>query len=161
MGAFDESICDCSVCPMQCILKALEGEQGVSIVTNQSRFDNLTINEVKDFIVNTSVGSIAIKHISGLFYDSSLIPVEIPLKPIKQNTKGECACCETPMTEIMNRMKGQFVFIDGMGGEPGGTTQITDVGEGIFTFRSVEFPTIIGAGSTLVVTSVGPPGSPP
>ncbi|MFS1513970.1 hypothetical protein VQL36_16225 [Chengkuizengella sp. SCS-71B] len=125
MGHFDESICNCCVCPMQCVLKQFIGET-VGIETPVS-FEEVTIFDVKDFIVFTSAGDYAICNISSVFIE---FPFSVELKPLKKST-GECACCEDPMANFLNSQIDQIFDIEFIG-EFGGTVgQILNVGEGI------------------------------
>ncbi|MDP5274466.1 hypothetical protein [Chengkuizengella axinellae] len=65
MGVFDESKCDCCVCPMQCVIEQLVGLGDViGIATPTFVISNVTINKVKDFIVFTDIGDIPICQIS-------------------------------------------------------------------------------------------------
>ncbi|MDP5273238.1 hypothetical protein [Chengkuizengella axinellae] len=59
MGVFDESICDCCVCPMQCVLDKLIGEQ-VFVRSLLGPPLSTTINDVRDFLLFTTNGVIPI-----------------------------------------------------------------------------------------------------
>ncbi|MFS1511916.1 hypothetical protein VQL36_05695 [Chengkuizengella sp. SCS-71B] len=94
MGTFDKSICDCCVCPIQCILEQLVGIDDVGIVTPTFFDDGVIIEQVKDFIAFTNVGDFPICQIFLVSTFDPNIPVNI--KPIRKS-KGECACCEEPL----------------------------------------------------------------
>ncbi|MDP5273237.1 hypothetical protein [Chengkuizengella axinellae] len=73
------------------------------------------------------------------------------MKDIQKN-KGECACCEDPLANLLKSKVGQFVTIEYIQSTPqtGGT--ITGVGEGILLLD--EAPTIWGAYSICKITRV-------
>ncbi|MDP5275096.1 hypothetical protein [Chengkuizengella axinellae] len=54
MGVFDESICDCCVCPMQCVLEQMVNIGEVGILTQTFAEEEVIINQVKDFIAFTN-----------------------------------------------------------------------------------------------------------
>ncbi|NDI33586.1 hypothetical protein [Chengkuizengella sediminis] len=116
MGHFDESICDCCVCPMQCVLKQLIGEK-VQIVNASSGFIfslEIQIKEVKNFIVSgTDPSGVRINFpickIIAVIPPSGAFPLN--LKPIQKSTKGECVCCEDPITDLANSLRGREVTI--------------------------------------------------
>ncbi|NDI33542.1 hypothetical protein [Chengkuizengella sediminis] len=131
MGVFDKSVCDCCVCPMQCVLEQLTGVD-VAIDTPISR-DFTIITSVENFIVSTSdAGDIPIcqiTHVDILDPTNTIITnVLSALKPIK-NSKGKCACCEDPMTNLLRFEIGSLFAIEFIGGIFG--TEILGVGEGI------------------------------
>ncbi|MDP5276345.1 hypothetical protein [Chengkuizengella axinellae] len=133
MGVFDKSICDCCVCPMQSVLEQLVG-QIVGIVT-PTFTDFVTLNQVKDFLAYTNIGIIPICEISVCSTFDPTIPVDIK-KRIKKS-KGECACCEDPITNIAKSLIGETVDIELLyppGSSPF-TDEIMDVGEGIVVGR--------------------------
>ncbi|MDP5272650.1 hypothetical protein [Chengkuizengella axinellae] len=166
MGVFNDSICNCCVCPMQSVLKQFEGQSLIGLATTNNTFFDLVngiqVVSVDEFVVSTSIGDFPICQFSGFVYDSVAVPIEIKLQPIKKN-KGECACCEDPITNVLKSFEGEVAFVEGITGggafQPAGDTLIEQVGEGIFTIRSIDplFPTILGAGSSCVITRVGPP----
>lgn len=128
MGHFDKSICDCCVCPMRCVLDQLRG-QVIDIATGgPGAIVTVTLNDVKDFIAFTSEGNFPICQISAVRFDP--VPGGIRLKSIKKSV-GECACCEDPMTNLLNSMKEKIVFIEIIGVGVIGFVRIVDVGEGI------------------------------
>ncbi|NBI28338.1 hypothetical protein [Chengkuizengella marina] len=107
MGVFDESKCNCCVCPMQCILEQLKGET-VDISTTTIEFlTNVIINEVKEFVLFSSEGIIPISQITSV---SILPPIQVKLKPIRIS-KGECSCCEDPITMLLSTLIGKVVDI--------------------------------------------------
>ncbi|NDI33916.1 hypothetical protein [Chengkuizengella sediminis] len=129
---FEKSICDCCVCPMQFVLEQFRGEE-VDIFSLELGGDiinfNIQITEVKNFIVSgidkSPVGSDNPIHIPicNIFF---VIPPTIPdVKPIQKNTKGECVCCEDPITNVANALNGKEVSI------LEGLFIIEKVGEGI------------------------------
>ncbi|MFS1513966.1 hypothetical protein VQL36_16195 [Chengkuizengella sp. SCS-71B] len=133
MGVFDESICDCCVCPMQCVLEQLIGVEGLEIDTPDISIPT-TITSVSDFIVTTTDGDIPICQITHVdiedITNTIITNVLSALKPIK-NSKGKCACCEDPMTnllkfEIGNIFIFEFISFSGPFGD-----EILGVGEGI------------------------------
>ncbi|NBI28335.1 hypothetical protein [Chengkuizengella marina] len=134
MGAFDKSICDCCVCPMQCVLEQLVGVGDVNIITPTA--NNLVIiNQVKDLIAFTSNGNIPICHITATQFSQKLVPDGIKLKPIKKS-KGECDCCEEPITNLANSMIGEMVEIEFISPFPFPfVDEIINVGEGIVVGR--------------------------
>ncbi|MFS1511365.1 hypothetical protein VQL36_02860 [Chengkuizengella sp. SCS-71B] len=131
MGHFNETICDCCVCPMQCALEQLVGQDiDAIIVPIENNFSSATLIEVKDFIAFTSVGEIPICQIAALNIGTSF--TDIKLKPIKKST-GDCKCCEDPMTNLLNSMKGQFAQFESIGFSLSPPGRVLDVGEGITT----------------------------
>ncbi|NDI35645.1 hypothetical protein [Chengkuizengella sediminis] len=158
MGVFDKTICDCCVCPMQCVLEALE-RQKVELFTPSEGFIGVTISRVEDFIVFTEEGEeFAICNITAV----SIAPptfTPFPLKPIQKNNKGLCTCCEDPMTNVaLSRMReGQPVdigFISSPDAVPAPGVLIQQVGEGI-VFGLVEENTPIFF-STCTMTRISP-----
>ncbi|MFS1512549.1 hypothetical protein VQL36_08950 [Chengkuizengella sp. SCS-71B] len=129
MGVFDESICDCCVCPMQCVLKELmDMNQSIDdIFTVTGSVSNPSIIEVRDFIVFTDQGVIPISKIN--FICLPVPSISLNLKPIKKST-GDCSCCEDPTTNLANSLKGEVMNIEiiGFGFDP---FKIADVGEGV------------------------------
>ncbi|NBI31210.1 hypothetical protein [Chengkuizengella marina] len=158
MGHFDRSICNCCVCPMQCVLKQLM-EQQITIDFLRTTFGQITIpftiNRIEDFIVFTDQGNIAICQIVAL---GSIMDAEIKLKPIRKDFTGECVCCEDPMTNLLNSMKKEKISI------PSSTiteATIEEVGEGIVLLRDLMTNTgaefVIGIASTCQLDIVAPP----
>ncbi|MFS1514125.1 hypothetical protein VQL36_17010 [Chengkuizengella sp. SCS-71B] len=149
---FEESICDCCACPMQCVLKQFIGEE-VAILTEIIGPLPIQITEVKNFIVsgiNTSPGNdpnpVHIP-ICNIVLVSPLSTTRIPnVKPIQKNTKGECVCCEDPITNVANALKGKEVFITAVA-----QAIIEKVGEGIVV-GTLESPQL-GFGSTFFSSS--------
>ncbi|NDI34685.1 hypothetical protein [Chengkuizengella sediminis] len=149
MGFFNDSICTCCVCPMQCVLKQLIG-QVVDIANDDERF-NIQIEEVENFIVSginsdgrrihNPICQINSVQLSGI--------VPLNLKPIRKSTKGECVCCEDPITDVANLLKGQEVTIETSNLTFDGV--ISDVGEGIVNMLGVDPDS--GATNTVVISS--------
>ncbi|MDP5272667.1 hypothetical protein [Chengkuizengella axinellae] len=145
MGVFDESICDCCVCPMQCVMKQLVGVGLIGIDTPISRVTTI-ITSVEDFIVSTSdEGDIPICQIThvdiGDPTNTNITQVLSALKSIKNN-KGECACCEDPMTNLLSS-------------EIGNTFDV----EFISTFTSPLPNEIIGVGEGILIGLEGAAGA--
>ncbi|MFS1513382.1 hypothetical protein VQL36_13190 [Chengkuizengella sp. SCS-71B] len=133
MGHFDESICDCCVCPMQCVLEQLVGIDNIGIVTPTFADDGIIINQVKDFIAFTNRGNFPICQISSVSNDNSIIPV---IKQSIKQSKGVCSCCEDPITNLAKSMIGKNVNIELI--SPTGVSffdEIIVVGEGIIVGR--------------------------
>ncbi|MDP5275656.1 hypothetical protein [Chengkuizengella axinellae] len=139
MGQFDKTICDCCVCPMQCVLEQLIG-QFVGIITTREG-NELTINNVDDFTVFATDGanqnySIPICNVSAVF--SIPISLQIELKPSRTNVKGECSCCEDPTNRLLNTLSRsqelEFTFLNGST-----SGFIRDIGEGIVLVESGGF----------------------
>ncbi|MDP5276357.1 hypothetical protein [Chengkuizengella axinellae] len=132
MGVFDETKCDCCVCPMQCVLEQLV-EETIFIQTVVSE-DEVVITGVKDFIVSSDIGNFPICQITQMFIEdptNTLITrVLSALKPIK-NSKEECACCEDPMTNLLKFEIGNTFEIEFIGPNVPFTDEILGVGEGI------------------------------
>ncbi|MDP5275098.1 hypothetical protein [Chengkuizengella axinellae] len=127
MGVFDESKCDCCVCPMQCVLEELEGQDVNFATTTGPPNFSITIIDVDNFIAFTSNGNIPICQFTGVVPVDPTITVNIK-KQIKKS-KGKCACCEDPMTNLLISLKGQSVQIEFIDGISGGI--VTEIGEGI------------------------------
>ncbi|MFS1512534.1 hypothetical protein VQL36_08875 [Chengkuizengella sp. SCS-71B] len=154
MGVFDESKCDCCVCPMQCVLEQLVGIPGLVILTPISTFDSVTINKVKDFIAYTNIGQLPICNITFVSISNVGNPLDIK-QPIKKS-KGECACCEDPMTNLVNSMKGQLVNISFLSEGFNFTETILEVGEGIVVCRFISSAGDIDVFSTCAITRILP-----
>ncbi|NBI27810.1 hypothetical protein [Chengkuizengella marina] len=134
MDVFDEFKCNCCVCPMQCVLEQLVGVGDVNIITPTAN-NSVIINQVKDFIAFTSNGNIPICQITATQFSQNLVPDGIKLKPIKKS-KGECACCENPITNLANSMIGEMVEIEFISPFPFPfVDKIIDVGKGIVVGR--------------------------
>ncbi|NDI34693.1 hypothetical protein [Chengkuizengella sediminis] len=133
MGAFDKSICDCCVCPMQCILEDLIGVENLNIETPVSNIPTI-ITGVKDFIVSTNNGEFPICQITHVCIEdpSNTITTRIisALKP-KKNSRGKCACCEDPMTNLLKFKIGNTFRIELIAAQVSFTDQILGVGEGV------------------------------
>ncbi|MDP5273242.1 hypothetical protein [Chengkuizengella axinellae] len=71
MGVFDESKCDCCVCPMQCVLEQLVGEE-VGILT-PTFVGGTTLNQVEDFIAFTDLGGFQICKINTVLTSSTTL----------------------------------------------------------------------------------------
>ncbi|MDP5274462.1 hypothetical protein [Chengkuizengella axinellae] len=129
MGVFDESKCNCCVCPMQCVLEQLVGNQIVIATTSGS--GGVTLFNVDNFIAFTSEGDFPICNISAV--DLLDVNINIKLKPIRNN-KGRCSCCEDPITNLAKTLIRQQVGIEFIPTFGAGT--IVNVGEGIIDFKS-------------------------
>ncbi|MDP5276363.1 hypothetical protein [Chengkuizengella axinellae] len=158
MGVFDESKCDCCVCPMQCVLKELVGLNAgdVGIITPTFVNDNLIINNAKYFTAFTTFGSIPISQVTLAATFDPTIPVEIN-KPIKKS-KGECACCEDPITNLAKSQIGEIVEIEFVGPELFSSTrvEIIDVQEGIVIGRNFGNPNETDFLSSCAITRITP-----
>ncbi|MFS1514522.1 hypothetical protein VQL36_19140 [Chengkuizengella sp. SCS-71B] len=132
MGQFNESICDCCVCPMQCVLKQLIGEE-VTIFTSFNEKPG-TLTEVDDFIAVLDLGTrnaqIPVSSICAVLIGSKLF--DFKLKPIKKSLAGECLCNEDPITNLAKSKIGDFTTIQA--GQFCREGTIRNVGEGIVTF---------------------------
>ncbi|WP_162037034.1 hypothetical protein [Chengkuizengella sediminis] len=140
MGVFDESICDCCVCPMQCVLEQLIGKEvGINVSSSGVElFVIIQIEEVKNFIVSgTDENGVRINFpickIVSVTPPSEAFPLN--LKPIQKSTKGECVCCEDPITDLANSLSGRKVTIFPF---PEDIVTICEVGEGIVIVQSQE-----------------------
>ncbi|NDI33610.1 hypothetical protein [Chengkuizengella sediminis] len=149
MGVFDESKCDCCICPMQCVLEQLIDET-LSIVTlSDGNLVEVTINEVKDFLLFTSKGTFPICQITVLFIEENASKLP-KLKPIRKST-GECACCEDPITNLLNNtFKGQVVDIKVRPNNNIINAPVFEVGEGIVNINNRIYI------STCAITTVTP-----
>ncbi|NBI28336.1 hypothetical protein [Chengkuizengella marina] len=130
MGAFDKSICDCCVCPMQCVLEQLKSNI-ITIATTTDIINDVMLIDVKDFIAFTSDGNFPICNISGV--DFSDVNIDIKLKPIQKST-GRCSCCEDPITNLAKSLIVQEVDIEFLPETETGSGTIINVGEGIVSF---------------------------
>ncbi|NDI33151.1 hypothetical protein [Chengkuizengella sediminis] len=133
MGAFDKTICDCCVCPMECVLKQLE-ELSIPLVNiiDSSLMDNIsnaTIQAVEDFVLFTNNGNVPIHSIFSVGFDSASDP--LTLKQPKNDKKGKCACIEDPATNMLKNMIGSFAVISNT---IAGT--VSRVGEGILILEN-------------------------
>ncbi|MFS1511360.1 hypothetical protein VQL36_02835 [Chengkuizengella sp. SCS-71B] len=140
MGVFDKNLCDCCVCPMQCVLEQLVGVgseiQNVAIIFN---FAGATIDDITDvnnfnlFTIRSGSGRrfiIPICQVIGVeLFNSQPINLNINLKPVRKDSKGECSCCEDPATDVLKRMIGERVNVRFSNASRTGT--IMNVGEGI------------------------------
>ncbi|NDI35813.1 hypothetical protein [Chengkuizengella sediminis] len=129
MGPFDESICDCCVCPMQCVLKQLAGRTDVTIFYI---FEGLTgtLTDVDNFIAALDISGsdiieFPISNICAVQIDGTF---DFKLKPI-QKSGGECSCTEESTTNLAkSKIGASIAIIAGPFCEEG---SIIDVGEGI------------------------------
>ncbi|MDP5275764.1 hypothetical protein [Chengkuizengella axinellae] len=136
MGAFDQSICDCCVCPMQCVLDQLEkvGDP-VTISTIRGGTDIVTITNVEDFILTGELANqdeiyFPICNVSAVEFNPES---KIDLKPSVKNT-GVCSCCEDPANKFITAFdKNQIVNINFLDGSVSGF--VVDVGEGIVVMQ--------------------------
>ncbi|NBI28495.1 hypothetical protein [Chengkuizengella marina] len=147
MGHFDKTKCDCCVCPMQCVLEQFINEE-VIILTNfpGPAVIQIKINKVENFIVSgLDIADNNIAHVSicNIVTATIVTTRKLPdVKPIQQNTKGECVCCEDPITNVANSLLGKPICITG--GVGCDIVIIVKVGEGIviaedITKRNVVF----------------------
>ncbi|NDI35646.1 hypothetical protein [Chengkuizengella sediminis] len=153
MGGFDKSICDCCVCPMQCVLEQLIGVE-VDVDTPISG-PTTTITGVKDFIMSTSdAGDIPVCQITHVEIDDPtntiITSVLSTLKPIRISN-GECACCEDPMTNLLKSEVGNNIRIEFINGSF--TDELLGVGEGIVVGFDID---ILDIYSTCAITRVIP-----
>ncbi|MFS1513096.1 hypothetical protein VQL36_11755 [Chengkuizengella sp. SCS-71B] len=133
MGTFDRTICNCCVCPMQCVMQQLV-EREVDIATPVN-VDDVRIISVDNFIANTNEGLFPICNVTAVGVISP--PFDIKLKPVRQDKKGECNCCEDPATNELQQLIGKEVDLEFIGGiapfADGNivTGIVSQVGEGI------------------------------
>ncbi|NDI36208.1 hypothetical protein [Chengkuizengella sediminis] len=136
MGHFDESICDCCVCPMQCVLEQLVGRENVGILTLTTdnsgtllSVDNLiACLESDQFGTEGDIFKIPIHNICAV---DILALIDFKLKPIRKST-GECSCTEEPTTNLAQSMIGELVqIVAGQFETFSDETRIIKVGEGI------------------------------
>ncbi|MFS1511340.1 hypothetical protein VQL36_02710 [Chengkuizengella sp. SCS-71B] len=157
MGVFDEDICDCCVCPMQCVLKELVGVF-VGIDTPIGSTIDTTITDVENFIVSTSdAGDIPVCQITHVesenFTNTIIARVLSALKPIRKS-KGECACCEDPMTNLLKFEIGNNFNIEFISPEGPFPDRILGVGEGIVV--GIDGVTFLDIYSTCAITKIIP-----
>ncbi|MDP5275766.1 hypothetical protein [Chengkuizengella axinellae] len=159
MGHFDETICDCCVCPMQCVLDQLRNTENPVVIftTTLGNFD-LTITEVNDFIVSGTgagggtVRNFPICNVSGV----SNIPLsrQVKLKPNRTSVKGECSCCEDPTNQLLRTLSREQLFnLRFLVGTAIGF--ISDIGEGIVMIQSQD-GTMKTAVSICSLNRIGP-----
>ncbi|NDI33609.1 hypothetical protein [Chengkuizengella sediminis] len=137
MGHFDETICDCCVCPMQCVLEQLVG-LNVEIFTLNGRRTG-TLIDVDNFIAVLDNREFPIHNICAV---STYSPFDFKLKPIRKSVVGECSCTEDPTTKLAESKIGSFEGI--RAGEFINNGTISDVGEGIV---------ILSSGGTTAISS--------
>ncbi|MDP5275654.1 hypothetical protein [Chengkuizengella axinellae] len=152
MGVFDESICDCCVCPMQCVLDQLRDESVEIFTTTVSR--GITINNVEDFILTgESSGDMFFYPICNVSAVRFLSDVPLNLKPNKKST-GVCSCCEDPTNRRLNEIdRNEPVNIDFLNGFVNGNF-ITDIGEGIVVVQDTPGSPTMTAISICQITDV-------
>ncbi|NBI31214.1 hypothetical protein [Chengkuizengella marina] len=154
MGVFDESKCDCCVCPMQCVLEQLIGREDINLYNTNNITNMITITGVKEFIVSTSAGDFPIHQIILVQLTNSIDqPITITLKPLKKNVR-ECACCEDPMANLANSMKGDIVFVEYLNNFGPFQEEILKVGEGIVMGRFPGDPRFTDIFSTCAITRI-------
>ncbi|MDP5273246.1 hypothetical protein [Chengkuizengella axinellae] len=143
---------------MQCILQQLVNldEGDIGVVTQTFGIDDLIINQVKDFMASTNIGNIPVCQITLVSTFDPTIIVDIN-KRIKKS-KGECACCEDPITNVAKSMIGNLVDIDFISPTDFGTftDEIIDVGEGIIVGRNLGDPNEIDFFSSCSITRIAP-----
>ncbi|MDP5275566.1 hypothetical protein [Chengkuizengella axinellae] len=128
MGVFQENLCDCCVCPMQCALKQFEGES-ILVVTTIDLIGGVALPvdnvSVQDFNLTGMNGDNFICFpINQILFFTTQTPRPITLKPNKQNAKGNCACIENAATNKFN--VNELVNMSGLI-----TGIVTNVGEGV------------------------------
>ncbi|MDP5277106.1 hypothetical protein [Chengkuizengella axinellae] len=157
MGVFDESKCDCCVCPMQCVLEELVGET-VEIQTAVSSIDTI-ITGIDNFIVSTTGGDIPVCQITQMNIQGPtgtiISSVLSALKPIRKS-KGRCACCEDPMTNLLKFEIGNTFEIEFIGPDVSFTDEIIGVGEGIVLGFDPSEGGFLDIYSTCSITRVNP-----
>ncbi|MFS1512548.1 hypothetical protein VQL36_08945 [Chengkuizengella sp. SCS-71B] len=145
MGHFDETICDCCICPMQCVMKQLVDRGPIIISTPVSQELNL-ITSVENFIAETLDGEIpaffAVCNVTAV--GSSAIDSNTDLKPVRKDVKGECNCCEDPATNQLVSLgigtEVEVEFITQTNGDEFQiplTGNILSIGEGIVILDNV------------------------
>ncbi|MFS1511343.1 hypothetical protein VQL36_02725 [Chengkuizengella sp. SCS-71B] len=150
MGHFDKSLCDCCVCPMQCVLKQLIGENiNVSVLFgSEIILVPVIVERVENFILFTDNGDFAIHSIIAI---SMEFDPQVQLKKIQKNI-GECACIEDPMTNLLNSKINQTVNIVGL------DVVILKVGEGLVLAEGdINGTTLFFIISTCFVTAIDVP----
>ncbi|MDP5274018.1 hypothetical protein [Chengkuizengella axinellae] len=159
MGFFDDSICECCVCPMQCVLDQLKDET-VSIITTTDEIENSEIIEVKNFILTIFNNDeqeneyLPVCNVSAVTFSSSK---QVNLKPSRKSKKGECSCCEDPTNDFLNsRSKTELLRIRYLNGV--NTGSIADLGEGIVILQDPSEP-LLHAISICNINNISP-GSP-
>ncbi|NBI29005.1 hypothetical protein [Chengkuizengella marina] len=141
MGVFNRTICDCCICPLQSVMKQLVNQTDVLICTPVSAEFNLTINSVDNFIAETSAGFYALCNVTSV--SSSVLGASTNLKPVQQDVKGECNCCEDPSTnQLISLGVGTSVQIEyacesALGSLPPLSGNILKIGEGIVILENV------------------------
>lgn len=151
MGFFDESICDCCVCPMQYVLEQLAGKEvDIRFVSGNPVLTNL--NDVENFIAFTDQGDFPICNIVAARIEEF---ITINLIPIKKSI-GECGCCEDPMTNLANSLERQTVVVEIINSGVTNELLIVDVGEGIIIFRTLDATTQMIAVSSCFITRIIP-----
>ncbi|MDP5276362.1 hypothetical protein [Chengkuizengella axinellae] len=140
MGAFDRTICECCACPLQCVLENFVGEIATIQVTPIFG-GNIRIQEVKNFILSGINLDDDNKPIFISLCDINVVTIEtttLPdVKPIQTDKKGECACCENPMTNIANSLIGNLISITGV------SSTIRKVGKGVILGQFGNEPTFL------------------
>ncbi|NDI33730.1 hypothetical protein [Chengkuizengella sediminis] len=157
MGKFDRSVCDCCVCPMQCVMQQLTDREGAVAIATTSLVNDVyvTINSADNFLAKTSReasgaiinGSYPICNVTAVGIDRARTlsdpNFDLTLKPVRVDEKGECSCCEDPATEELKSKIGKTVRVeyDGRIGTTSGGTFfnlgiIEKVGEGIVTLMN-------------------------
>ncbi|NDI35336.1 hypothetical protein [Chengkuizengella sediminis] len=141
MGVFDENLCDCCVCPMECVLKELVGVSAQQILIIPNTVDEFVfqeISDVKDFLLFSTDQVLPISNILSIrFLDNDISVIDnienrIKLKPIKKSN-GECSCIENKTTNFLKTMIGKDIQRITPGFNLPGT--IIDVGKGIVVAR--------------------------
>ncbi|NDI35640.1 hypothetical protein [Chengkuizengella sediminis] len=131
MGHFDETICDCCVCPMQCVLEQLVGEENIRIFALNGFTEEGTLTGVDNFIALLDAGGIVnkvpIHNICAVRFEGIF---DFKLKPIRKSKSGECSCIEDPITNLAKSMIGEETPIEA-GSFSESNVTIKDVGEGI------------------------------
>ncbi|NBI29359.1 hypothetical protein [Chengkuizengella marina] len=144
MGKFDRSVCDCCVCPMQCVMEQLTDREGAVAIATTSLFNDVyvTINSADKFLAKTSEGTYPICNVTAVGIDrvrtASNPNFDLTLKPVRVDKKGECSCCEDPATEELLSKTGKKVRLeyDSAGGTFFTLGIVEKVGEGIVTLMN-------------------------
>ncbi|NBI28328.1 hypothetical protein [Chengkuizengella marina] len=142
MGVIDRTICDCCVCPMQCVMKQLITNQDpeAPIIFTPVSQTRVFINSVDNFIADTNMGFFPVCNVTAV--STILLSSSTLLKPVRNDVKGECKCCEDPATKQLTSLGiGAEVTIEFISG-PGFfaiplTGNILKVGEGIVILKNV------------------------
>ncbi|NBI30127.1 hypothetical protein [Chengkuizengella marina] len=160
MTVFDDNLCDCCVCPMQCVLKELVGVSALQILIIPNTIDEIVFQQiinVEDLLLFSTDQVIPINNIFSIrFLDNNIsvidnIESKIKLKPTK-NSKGECRCIENSTTNLLQTMIGKDVSRIIPGFNLPGT--IIDVGRGIVVARGNPDRRVLSFVSTCRISNI-------